>query len=93
MFSSSLLTREEWNEATEKERPESDKMRAILHALDKRIATDPKAFHTFLEKVLEQEDAFETLVRKLKGAYSNRLALYCQKVIRPSHYLQPHMLL
>ena len=69
-FARYLLSREEWNAASHKQYTEDEKLGKLLGAVDRRIAVDKQAFHTFME-ILEEEPAFQHLVDKLKGVFIN----------------------
>ena len=67
-FARHLLSREERNAASYTHYTDDEKLEKFLGALDRRIAVDKGAFHTFME-VLEEEPAFQHLVDKLQNAY------------------------
>lgn len=64
-YSENLLTQREHNEATSVHRGDDERLELFLKALDRRIAENPDAFHTFVDKVLEGEPVFHHLVEKL----------------------------
>jgi len=67
-YSANLLTQREHNEATYMHnRSDDERLEIFLNALDRRIAENPDAFHTFVHEVLEGEPAFQHLVVKLKS--------------------------
>lgn len=67
-FARDLLSREERNAASHTHYTDDEKLDKFLGALDRRIAVDKAAFHTFME-VLEAESAFQHLTDKLKGEF------------------------
>ena len=67
-FARDLLSREERNAASHTHYTDDEKLDKFLGALDRRIAVDKAAFHTFME-VLDEEPAFQHLVDKLKGEF------------------------
>ena len=67
-FARDLLSREERNAASHTQYTDDEKLDKLLGAVERRIAVDKRAFHTFME-VLEEEPAFQHLVEKLKGVF------------------------
>ena len=65
-FAKDLLTSKERDEAVHMHYSDDEKLGKLLAAIDKRIASDPDVFHTFME-ILEREPAFRGVVEKLKS--------------------------
>lgn len=66
-YSVDLLTQHEHSEATYRHHSDDERLETFLNALDRRIAGNPDAFHTFVDMVLEGEPTFQPLAEKLKS--------------------------
>jgi len=66
-FARDLLTREERSAAVHMHYTDNEKLERFLTALDRRIGSDPDAFHTFVKEVLEGEAAFRHVVEKINS--------------------------
>ena len=68
LFAEGLLTREERDKATHRTLTANEQLKEIYAALERRVSTNPKNFHT-LVNVLRNEPALKDVGDQLQGIY------------------------
>ena len=77
LYSNLLLTREEHEKAIHRTATDSEKLKELLKALERRISADPNVFDTVLQ-ALKTEPALEAVVQEIKG--EPKLLIRCNTI-------------